>query len=175
MPLIPLPPDLTGIRAPLAAYPDTAPALLGLAQAVLRGPSSLTPGERELLATAVSVENGCWFCARSHGEAARVLLAGDGNWVDAVLGGQGPAGLPAKLAALVGLAQAVARSCHDATMDLEARCREAGASDRDLHDTVLVAAAFSLFNRYVDGLGAPEPESAAYGPMGERLARSGYR
>lgn len=175
MSLIPLPPDQTGIRAPLSAYPETAGALLGLAQAALRGPSSLETGERELLATAVSVENQCWFCARSHGEAARVLLGPNGPWVDAVLEGRDPNGMPPKLTALVALARSLARSCQGASPDLEARCRAAGATDRDLHDTVLVAAAFSLFNRYVDGLGAPEPDRAAYGPMGERLARSGYR
>ena len=176
MGLVTLPPGISGIRAPLTAYPDTSGPLLALAQAVLRGSSSLSEGERELLATAVSVENGCWFCARSHGSAARVLLGPDAGWIDAVLDGKTPPGLPAKLASLTDLARAVARSCHGATADLEAVCRRAGASDRDLHDTVLVAGAFSLFNRYVDGLGAPEPvDPAEYGPMGERLARAGYR
>jgi uncharacterized peroxidase-related enzyme len=174
--LVALPAGIPGIRAPLTAYPDTAGPILAVAQAALRGPSSLSEAERELLATAVSVENQCWFCARSHGAAARVLLGSDAAWVDDVLDGRTPAGVPAKLAALVDLARAVARSCHGATPDVEAACRRAGATDRDLHDTVLVAAAFSLFNRYVDGLGAPEPsDPAAYVPMGERLARSGYR
>lgn len=173
MALVPLPSHIPGIRGPLSVYPDTAPALLGLAQAVLRGPSSLSEAERELLATAVSAENQCWFCARSHGAAARVLLDDRAPWVDAVLAHQEPPA-PERLRALIVLARALARSVHGATPELEARCREAGATDRDLHDTVLVAAAFSLFNRYVDGLGAHEPTPEGYLAMGERLARSGY-
>jgi len=174
MSLVPLPAGVPGIRAALAAYPETVAPLMGLAQAVLRGPSSLSAAERELLATAVSHENHCQFCALSHGAAARVLLGTDAGWVDTVLGAPGPR-LPAKLEALVALARSVARSCQGADPTLEAACRVAGASDRDLHDTVLVAGTFSLFNRYVDGLGAPEPDDPrAYAPMGERLARSGY-
>lgn len=173
MALIPLPPDIPGIRGPLSVYPDTAGPLLGLAQAVLRGPSSLSEGERELLATAVSTENRCWFCARSHGAAARILLGNRAGWVDEVLADREP-DAPEKLKGLVALARALARDVHGATPQLEALCRSAGASDRDLHDTVLVAAAFSLFNRYVDGLGAHEPSPEGYLAMGERLARSGY-
>lgn len=174
MGLIPLPP-VAGIRAPLSAYPDTAGPLLALAQAALRGPSSLSEAHRELLATAVSVENRCWFCARSHGAAARVLLGPDAPWIDALLEGTTPPGLPAKLASLVDLVRALARSCQGISSDLEAACRQAGATDRDLHDAVLVAGAFSLFNRYVEGLGAPEPaDPRDYEPMGERLAQRGY-
>lgn len=172
MSLVDLPPHIPGIRGPLSAYPDTAGALLGLAQAALRGPSSLSEGERELLATAVSAENQCWFCAKSHGAAARILLGDRAPWVDAVLAGLEPPA-PEKLKALVALARALARDVHGAAA-LEARCRAAGAVDRDLHDTVLVAATFSLFNRYVDGLGAFEPTPEGYLAMGERLARQGY-
>lgn len=173
MSIVPLPPGIPGIRAPLAAYPDTAGPLMALAQSVLRGPSSLTQGDRELLAVAVSAENRCVFCSLSHAATARVLLGEQAEWVDAVLAG----GLPGnpKLAALIALARSVARSVQGANEELVAAARLVGASDRDLHDTILVAAAFSLYNRYVDGLGAPVPEDeASYALMGDRLARSGY-
>lgn len=174
MSVVPLPPGVPGIRALLTAFPETARPLLELAQAVLRGPSSLSEAERELLAVAVSAANGCAYCTRSHGAAARVLWGVRAAWVDAVIAG----GLPPddKLASLVSLARELAASVHGASPEAVARARDAGASDRDLHDTVLVAAAFSLYNRYVDGLGAPEPADAqAYAAIGERLARSGYR
>jgi uncharacterized peroxidase-related enzyme len=146
---------------------------MALAQAVLRGPSSLTEGERELLAAAVSAENHCEFCAQSHGATARVLLGPQAPWVDEVLSG----GLPddPKLAALTVVARETARSVQGADEAVVAAARLAGATDRDLHDAVLVAAAFSLYNRYVDGLGAPmPPDLGAYAPMGAHLARSGY-
>ena len=44
MPHIELPPGLPGISGPLAAYPETGGPLSALAEALLRGPSSLTPG-----------------------------------------------------------------------------------------------------------------------------------
>lgn len=172
---LPLPPGVPGIRALLSAFPDTAGPLLSLAQAVLRGPSPLTPAEREYLAVAVSVSNRCPFCAESHGAAARILLGSQAGWVDQVLAGTQPTDLPARLGALANLAVLTARSGNAPRPEDFARARSAGASDREIHDTVLVASAFSLFNRYVSSLGAPEPTSPeAYGPMGERLARNGY-
>jgi uncharacterized peroxidase-related enzyme len=158
----------------LAAFPDTAGALMGLAQAVLRGPSPLTAAEREFLATAVSAANGCTFCAESHGAAARTLLGPRAPWVDAVLAGRRPEDLPSRLGALTNLAVLTARSGHAPVAGDFAQAREAGASDREIHDAVLVASAFSLFNRYVTALGAPEPEPSAYGSLGDRLARAGY-
>lgn len=176
MSLVKLPAGVAGIRAPLKAFPETAKPILDLAQAVLRGPSSLTEAERELIATAVSVQNKCSFCAKSHGAAARVLLGDHGPWVDEILEGGTPQDLPPRLASLVSLARGLAQSCQGISEAMAAECRQAGATERDLHDTVLVAAAFSLFNRYVDGLGAPEPENPDdYRTMGQRLAQGGYR
>jgi len=174
MSLIPIPPEIPGIRGLLHAYPETAGPLMALAQVLLRGPSTLAEGERELLAVAVSVENRCAFCSKSHAAAARVLLGPQASWVDAVLSGSPPLDLPERLSALLVLARSVARSGHETDAKAAAQARAAGASDRELHDTVLIAAAFSLFNRYVDGLGAFEPEEAGYAAMGERLARFGY-
>jgi len=172
---LPLPPGIPGIRALLTAFPDTAGPLLGLAQAVLRGPSPLTPAERELLATAVSAANDCAFCARSHGAAARALLGDQGPWIDTILAGSIPKSLPPRLAALTALAVQTARSGHAVGPEDFARARAAGATDREIHDAVLVASTFSLYNRYVTTLGAPEPEDpSTYGPMGDRLARTGY-
>ena len=58
--------------------------------------------------------------------------------------------------------------------DIESARRE-GATDLEIHDTVLIAAAFSMYNRYVDGLATWAPEDpAAYRESGARLAREGY-
>lgn len=174
MSVIPLPPGIPGIRALLTAYPDTAGPLMALAQALLRGPSPLPQGHRELLATAVSEVNGCAYCSQSHGAAARVLLGDQSAWVDAVLAG----GLPGdpKLAALVAVARQTALSVAGASPESLAQAREAGSTDREIHDTVLIAAAFCLYNRYVDGLGTSVPaDPADYAVMGGRLAHAGYQ
>ena len=55
------------------------------------------------------------------------------------------------------------------------KARAAGASDHDIHDTVLITAAFCMYNRYVEGLGTREAEESAYEPMGRRLRDIGYQ
>ena len=127
-----------------------------------------------MLAVAVSVENGCLFCSRSHAAAARKLLGPRAAWIDKVLAGTTPDDVGEKLTTLLSLARSVARSGHNAAEPI-VQAKKAGASDREIHDTVLVAATFSLYNRYVDGLGAPEPAKLEdYVAMGERLVNTGY-
>lgn len=109
---IALPDGLPGISGPLAAYPDTARHLLGLAQTLLRGPSSLTPAERELIATYTSRQNACRFCTQSHAAATRFLYerdhgAGAAAIVDQVLADPGAAPLSDKLRALLAIAEQV--------------------------------------------------------------------
>ena len=61
------------------------------------------------------------------------------------------------------------------TADDIARARAEGATDVEIHDTVLIAAAFCMFNRYVDGLATLTPaDPAAYDDMGRRMAEHGY-
>ena len=74
---IPLPPDLPGIRGPMAFRPETAKPLTELVEVLLRGPHSLTPGERELIATCVSAQNDCQYCETIHGAIAAHHLGGD--------------------------------------------------------------------------------------------------
>ncbi|MBX9623265.1 MAG: peroxidase-related enzyme [Gemmataceae bacterium] len=175
MPHITLPPGAPGIIGPMLAYPETEKHLNGLAEALLRGPSSLTPAERELIATHVSNRNRCHFCTSSHAAAARHLYGPDARVVDDVLADPAAAPVTPKMAALLEIAgkvQGGGRSVSDADV---ARARREGADDKAIHDTVLIAAAFCMFNRYVDGLATWAPqEPAAYVPMGAKLATQGY-
>ncbi len=61
------------------------------------------------------------------------------------------------------------------TVEDIARAREQGATDKEIHDTVLIAAAFCMYNRYVDGLATSQPaDPGAYREMGKMLAHEGY-
>lgn len=155
--------------------PDTGKPLYDLAQILLRGDSPLSTAERELIAAFVSARNNCNFCTQSHAAAARALFGTDREVVDFVLNEYETAPIANKMKALLTIAgrvQADARTVSDADVD---RARQHGATDRDIHDTVLIAATFCMFNRYVDGLATRSPtDSAAYEPMGERLAQHGY-
>lgn len=172
---ISLPEGLPGIMGPLRQYPDTAQHLLGLAQTLLRGPSSLTEAERELIATYVSSQNGCVFCMSSHGAAARCLLGPDAAVVDQVKADFERAPISEKLKALLVIAGKVQQGGRRVSEMDVARARAAGADDKAIHDTVLVAAAFCMYNRYVDGLATLTPSDPAdYERMGAGLARNGY-
>lgn len=177
MPHITLSPELPGIRS-LAAYrPDTGKHLYELAQILLRHDSPLSPAERELIAAYVSHRNACTFCTCSHAAAARFLFQDAAQTVDLVLDDYQNAPISDKLKALLNIAgkvQADARTVDAATVAMARAC---GASDRELHDTVLIAASFCLFNRYVDGLATTTPEAGAleiWSAMGERMGTLGY-
>ena len=159
----------------MAQFPETGLPLRALAQAVLRSPSSLTSGEREIIAATVSAGNACFFCTQSHAAAARALLGDDGTLVDAAMADASDPALSEKLRALLVIALAVRESGQNVKPEHIERARAAGADDRAIHDAVLVAAAFCMFNRYVDGLAtfAP-PETSAYVEMGKMLAQQGY-
>jgi uncharacterized peroxidase-related enzyme len=161
-------PDLPGIVGLLVQYPHTAGPLNGLADALLRGPSPLTPGERETIAAYVSNRNECTYCSGIHGAVADHLLHQEGRAAD-------HAETDPKLRALLSIAEKVrvdGRSVSPADIDL---ARRHGADDKAIHDTVLIAAAFCMFNRYVDGLATWAPEDpAAYARMGAVLATEGY-
>lgn len=176
MPHVKLNNDAPGIVGLFHQFPETAGALNGVAEALLRGPSSLTPGERELIAAHVSRRNDCHFCASSHAAAAKALLPeGQKHLATTVQTDPQHADLSEKMRALLVIAGKVQQGGkHVSPADVE-RARALGADDKAIHDTVLVAAAFCMFNRYVDGLATQAPQdAAAYDPMGEMLAARGY-
>lgn len=175
MPYIDVDEQLPGIRALMAFKPESGAVLSALAQQLLRGESPLTPAERELIAVRVSRRNECHFCERSHAAAARALLDGDAAGVVAgVAEGEFDVHLDARMQALLHLADLVAERGDRVTQEDVARAVAAGATQEAVHDTVLVAAAFCMFNRYVDGLGATTPPEGAYDEMGRMLATGGY-
>ena len=175
MPHIALPDGLPGILGPMAFRPETAKPLNELAETLLRGESTLTSAERELIATYVSARNDCHFCQSSHGAAAAHHLGGADDLVAAVKLDPDGAEVSDKLKALLNIAAKVQVSGREVTDADVARARDAGATDHELHDTVLIAAAFCMYNRYVDGLATWAPrERDAYRDTGRRLAEDGY-
>jgi len=175
MPHIKLPEGVPGILGPLTQYPDSAKHLSGLAQAVLRGPSSLTEAERELIATHVSAGNECQFCMNSHAAAARYLYGDQCSVVDQVIANPKSAAVNDKMKALLMIAGKVRRDGRSVAAEDVNAARAAGADDRAIHDAVLIAAMFCMYNRYVDGLATMTPQNPDdYVHMGAHLATRGY-
>jgi uncharacterized peroxidase-related enzyme len=175
MPHIALPEGLPGISSGFAFRPETAKPMRELAHVLLHGPSTLTGGERELIATYVSSQNDCYFCQTSHGAAAAAHLGKDAGLVDKVKRDflQSPAS--DKLKALLVIAGQVQKGGKQVTAESVESARQQGATDLEIHDTVLIAAAFCMYNRYVDGLATWQPQDPAmYASMGEHLATHGY-
>lgn len=164
-----------GIRGLLRYRPETARPLSELTEVLLRGPGTLTRGERELIAAYVSSLNDCRYCASSHSACAAAQLPGGLAVVEQVRADPGLAPVSTKLKALLAIAAAVARGGHAVTAEHVAQARAAGAADVEIHDTVLIAAMFCMFNRYVDGLATVAPEDPAlYAAGARRLIKDGY-
>ena len=175
MPHIDLSNDLPGIVGLFAFRPETAGPLSALAETLLRADNSLTRGEREAIAAYVSHLNECRFCELSHSAFAARQLAGGYDVVDSIKRDPREAPVSPRLRALLAIAASVQRSGRAVTAaDVEA-ARAAGATDVEIHDTVLIAAAFCMYNRYVDGLATFAPEAReAYDQMAEGIVTRGY-
>ena len=170
-----LPEGLQGIRGPMAFRPETAKPLNELAEVLLHAPNSLTPGERELIATYVSSLNDCYFCQTVHGAIAAAHLDGDEDLVKRVKADFRYADIPDKLKALLVIAGKVQRGGKHVTAADVDEARKAGASDIEIHDAVLIAAAFCMYNRYVDGLATWQPQDEdLYRQRGKKTAKEGY-
>ena len=164
-----------GIRGLLRYRPETGRPLSELAEVLLRGPGTLTRGERELIAAYVSALNDCRYCSSSHSACAAAQLPGGMALVEQVRTDAGSAPVSAKLKTLLAIAAAVRQSGLSVTAEQIAEARTAGATDLEIHDTVLIAATFCMYNRYVDGLATIAPEDPAlYAAGAQHLIKQGY-
>jgi uncharacterized peroxidase-related enzyme len=170
-----LPEGIPGILGPMAFSPETAKPLNSLAEVLLRGPNTLTPAEREMVATYVSSQNDCYFCQHAHGAVVAYRLGGNEKLVNDIKLNFESAAISDKMKALLAIAGKVQKGGKQVTvLDID-RARQQGATDKEIHDTVLIAAAFCMYNRYVDGLATWAPSDAdMYRENGRRLAEVGY-
>jgi uncharacterized peroxidase-related enzyme len=174
VPHIKLQEGIPGILGPMMFSPETAKPLNALAEVLLRAPNSLTPGEREMIATYVSSQNDCYFCQSVHGAVAAHHLGGNEALVLDVKRDFAGAAVSEKMKALLTIAGKVQEGGQHVTTEDVERARAKGANDKEIHDTVLIAAAFCMYNRYVDGLATWAPtEPEMYRANGETAGRAG--
>ena len=168
--------ELPGIRGPMAYRPETAKPLNELAEALLRDDNNtLSRGERELIGTYVSYLNDCFFCQNVHGSLAQHYMECDMSYIDAIKANPGTTVLSDKLKALLSIAGSVQKGGRSVTTDQIEKARALGATDKEIHDTVLIAAAFCMYNRYVDGLATWAPQDRQfYVDRAPRRAAEGY-
>ena len=169
---------LPGIRGPLAFSPETTKPMCELVAVLLSGPNTLTLAEREMIATYVSSENDCHYCQSSHGSTAAQHLGGtpaDYDLISQIKKDYEATSLSDKMKALLAIAGKVQKGGKHVTEKDVEHARQHGASDKEIHDTVLIAAAFCMFNRYVDGLATWQPDDPeVYREIGKQTAKLGY-
>ena len=168
--------DLPGIRGLMAYRPDTARALNELAEILLRNDNNtLTRGERELIGAYVSGLNDCFFCHNVHGALAQHYMECDTQYIDDIKKDFHSTQLSEKMKSLLSIAASVQKSGRHVTAAQIETAKNAGATDKEIHDTVLIAAAFCMFNRYVDGLATWAPtDRQVYIDRAPRRAEEGY-
>jgi len=175
MPHIDLDKNLPGIRALLAYSPETAAPIGELAEILLRTSDTLSRTDRELIGMYVSYLNECFYCNHSHGEIAVCYLNGDRQLVDAVRKDFKTAPITEKLKSLLQIAAKVQKSGIAVLKEDVEYARLQGATDHDIHDTVLIAATFCMMNRYVDGLATVAPtDMSSYPLRAQQVAEKGY-
>lgn len=175
MSYIDLPSEFPGIISLMKYRPDTGKLIGELTEALLRGDSPLSVGERELISTYVSLQNECKFCVAAHEAITRKVLVNESEMIDSIHHNLENANMSEKLKSLLKIAAKVKESGHHVTADDIEKSKLQGATDREIHDTVLIAAAFCMFNRYVDGLAAITPEDPSlYEQIASRIVQFGY-
>lgn len=173
MPRIDIPEGTPGPMGPLNQYPKLAEAMIRLDEQIMRGDSPLSPGERELIASFVSARSNCTWCTRTHSAVAAKLLEGGMPLVEQVHRNYRDAPISEKMKAFLRLAGQVQQGGGSVTDEAVEQARAAGATDREIHDVVLVAADFSKWNRYVDALQVVTPDDPAlYDQVADSLLES---
>jgi uncharacterized peroxidase-related enzyme len=168
--------DLPGIRGPMIYRPETGSILNELAEVLLHDENNtLSRGDRELIGAFVSSENDCFFCQHVHGAMAQHYYQCNTSFIDQIKIDFKSADISEKLKSLLTIAGSVQRGGKNVTQEQIDNAKKLGATDREIHDTVLIAAAFCMFNRYVDGLNTWAPaDRQVYIDRAPMRARDGY-
>jgi uncharacterized peroxidase-related enzyme len=169
--------ELPGIRGLMAYRPETEAPLNFLAETLLRDDNNtLSRGERELIGAYVSYLNDCFFCQNVHGAMAGHYLGCNIDQIDSIKQDFKTAELDDKMKALLRIAASVQKGGKNVTLEQIEEAHKNGATDIEIHDTVLIAAAFCMFNRYVDGLATWAPtDRQVYISRAPQRALDGYQ
>lgn len=175
MPHINVDENLPGIRALLAFSPETATPMGKLANLMLRTNEGLSMAEREMIGAYVSYLNDCFYCEQSHSAIVTCYLNDDHKLINQLKKDYEHADISDKMKALLSIAGSVQKGGKYVTEEQIEKAKELGATDRDIHDTVLIAALFCMFNRYVDGLAANTPtDLSTYMLREKQIMEHGY-
>lgn len=157
----------------LRLSPAAGAALLEMHEAIMRSPSPLSPGQRELIAAYVSGLNRCQYCHGVHAETAKAYEDIPRAAVDRMLVDLETAGFDDKIKPILRLARKLTEA-PAALTDADTRAvLDAGWDEKALHDAIMVVCCFNFMNRLLEGHGVHGSE-ALFKQRGPMLKKYGY-
>lgn len=140
---------------------------------VLRQPTSISPGLRELIAAYTSRLNECGFCTAAHAAAAGELL-GDQDLVASVLRDPEQAPLDERTRVLLRFVKVITTNLPAVSGADVQRVRAAGWDDEAIYFAITTCALFNFYNRWITATGVPQMSDEAHREQGRALAARGY-
>lgn len=157
----------------LKMSPEAGVALLEMHEAIMRAPSALTPGQRELIAAYVSGLNGCQYCHGVHAETAKAYEDIPRAAVDRMLADLETAGFDDRIKPILRLARKLTQAPAEVSEADTRAVLEAGWGEKALHDAIMVVCCFNFMNRLLEGHGVHGYE-ALFKERGPMLKKYGY-
>ena len=172
MPYLPTLPEDAAMLDVLRLFPEAARPLVQFHEALMRGTSPLTTGQRELLAAYVSGLNSCSYCRRVHGATAEAFGV-PAELLNNLLVDVDRAEVDDRFKAMLRFVRKLTLEPASVTSQDATGVLSAGWDDRALHDAVMICGLFSCMNRVVLGLGLRADEEYAL-QAAARLSKEGY-
>jgi uncharacterized peroxidase-related enzyme len=151
-----------------AFKPDRTDHLAAFTHGVMRGPSPLSPGQRELIAAFTSRRNNCPFWIGSHAAVAAELL-GNKALVQAVLDDYRTAPFSDAEKTLFAFVEKMNAQSNQIRQDDIDAVKAAGWTDEAVYDAITVCALFRFYNAWIDATGVHDMPAAAYEMSGKRM------
>lgn len=143
-------------------------------QAIMRGPSEWSVGQRELFAAFTSHLDRCQYCLGHH-KATSIQALGDDSLVQAALEDWQTAPIDEKTKAMLGFLRKLnLEPFNIGTADI-APLRAAGLSNESIEDAIHICANFNIINRLADAFGFELPGPQGLARSTEILLTRGYR
>jgi uncharacterized peroxidase-related enzyme len=165
--------DKANVPEILKLSPAAGVALIEMHEPLMRGPSPLSEGERELIATYVSGLNECQYCYGVHSETAKAYDDIPSDAVDKMMTDLDSAGLPENMIPILKFARKLTEKPSSVTDDDAKAVFDAGWSEKALHDAIMVTCCFNFMNRLLEGHGV-HGNAKMYAERGPMLKKYGY-
>jgi uncharacterized peroxidase-related enzyme len=156
----------------LKPHPESGALVMRLTEVLLRGPSTMTPAQRELIAAYTSAVNACEFCYGAHAATAEALGV-DERWLTRLIDDVDTAPVDDKLKPILRYVRRLTRHPSSVRQQDVDAIFAAGWDEDAFYHVVAICGLFNFYNRLIDGYGVKSTPDYRK-RVGERLAEHGY-